>query len=383
MESNKKIKIALFVPWIKSKGGVERAMLKILEDGKYDTDVYTLFYDRKNTFDEFDRYGVIVLGNASPKGFMLRGLNLFKSIVFAKIKGLQDYDIFMISTAGIAEFITFRNRHKNTVAVCHTPLRVAHTMYGYYKGENTLNRILLPVAARVYRMLEKAAWKRINYSLVFSEEVKKRLVDYGLANSENIFNLGPHVNYSRIEKGAKTEKIIFYPSRFIKYKRQDLAVRAFNLSRLPKEGFRLVLGGFAEDKDYFNSLKKMENENVIVRENLSENELNGFYRECYATLFLAVNEDTGLTPLESLAYGKPVISVNEGGPKEFIKDGVNGLLVDADENKIAEALNGILDRPLYEKLVNGAENSERYDEERFMKKLDEAVSSILSAKVFK
>ena len=377
MVSNNKIKIAIFVPWIKSKGGVERAILKVLEDKKYESDIFTFFYDKKNTFDDFEKYSVNVLGNAEPKGFLSKGASLFKSLILKKIPNLEDYDIFMISTAGIAEFITFRNRHKRTVAMCHTPLRVAHTMYEYYRGQSLKNKISLPFIVSFYRLLEKYAWKRIDYALVFSNEVKERLVNYKLMDKERIFNLGPHVNYSKIKKGGKTEKIIFYPSRFIKYKRQELAIKAFNLSEMPKKGFKLVLGGFAEDREYFESLKKLESKNIIVKENLSEKELTDLYKKSYLTLFLAINEDTGLTPLESLAYGKPVISVNEGGPKEFIKNEQNGLLVNADERSIADALNRVLDKKLYTKLRKGAENSTRYDEKRFMKNLEEAVSLIL------
>ncbi|MGC8533059.1 MAG: glycosyltransferase family 4 protein [Candidatus Parvarchaeum sp.] len=377
MVSDNKIKIAIFVPWIKSKGGVERAILKVLEDKKYESDVFTFFYDKENTFDDFKKYNVKVLGNADPEGFLKRGFNLFKALILTKIPNLEDYDIFMISTAGIAEFITFRNRHNKTVAMCHTPLRVAHTMYSYYRMQNLKNKISLPIIVSFYKLLEKAAWRRIDYALVFSNEVKERLVNYKLMNKERIFNLGPHVNYSKIKKGGKTEKIIFYPSRFIRYKRQELAIKAFNLSNMPKKGFKLVLGGFVEDREYFESLKRLESKHIIVKENLSEKELTDLYRKCYITLFLAINEDTGLTPLESLAYGKPVISVNEGGPKEFIKNEVNGLLVNADERSVADALDKVLDKKLYAKLVDGAKKSIRYDEKRFMKNLESAISSIL------
>ncbi len=377
MVHNDKIKMAIFVPWIKSKGGVERAILKVLEDKDYESDIFTFFYDKKNTFNDFEKYNVKLLGNAEPKGFIGRGASLFKSLLLTKIPNLEYYDIFMISTAGIAELITFRNRHKNTVAMCHTPLRVAHTMYEYYKKQSLKNRIFLPLIVSFYKLLEKSAWKRVDYAIVFSNEVKNRLINYGLIGSDRIFNLGPYVNYPKTKKTDKTEKIIFYPSRFIRYKRQELAIKAFNLSNLPKNGFKLILGGFVEDREYFESLKKLETKNVIVKENLSEKELTDLYKKCYATLFLAINEDTGFTPLESLAYEKPVISVNEGGPKEFIKDKENGLLVNADENSIANALNRILEKKLYIKLKKGAEKSTRYDEKRFMRNLKNTMSLIL------
>jgi glycosyltransferase involved in cell wall biosynthesis len=377
MVQNKKIKMAIFVPWLKSKGGVERVILKFLEDKRYQTDVFTFFYDKNQTFDEFNKYNINVLGNAKLSGFVTRGFNLFKSLILAKIPNLKSYDIFIISTAGISEIITFRNKHQRTVAMCHTPLRVAHTMYNYYKKESIKNRIILPFAVSVYKILERLAWKRIDYSIVFSEEVRNRLVSYHLIDNKKIFNLGPYAKYPKINKTSKTEKIIFYPSRFIKYKRQELAINAFKMSELPKHGFKLVLGGFAEDKEYFKEIKKLGSGNIIVKDNLSEKELTDLYKKCYVTLFLAINEDTGFTPLESLAYRKPVIAVNEGGPKEFIKNEENGLLVNADEKSIANALNSVLNRKFYTKLVEGAKKSKVYDEKRFIMNLDDTVNEIM------
>ncbi|MEM3192199.1 MAG: glycosyltransferase, partial [Candidatus Parvarchaeota archaeon] len=49
------------------------------------------------------------------------------------------------------------------------------------------------------------------------------------------------------------------------------------------------------------------------------------------------NEDFGLVPLESMASCKPVISFNEGGPKETILDGITGFLVD-DVDGMAEKM---------------------------------------------
>ncbi len=377
MVQNEKIKMAIFVPWLKSKGGVERVILKVLEDKRYETDVFTFLYDKRQTFEEFSKYRINVLGNAKSSGFVTRGFSLFKSLMLTKIPNLESYDIFIISTAGITEFITFRNWHRKPVAMCHTPLRVAHTMYDYYKNESIKNRIIIPLAAGLYKILERSAWKRIDYAIVFSNEVRNRLVNYNLIDNQKIFNLGPYANYPKTKKASKEEKIIFYPSRFIKYKRQELAVNAFNLSDLPKNGFKLILGGFAEDKEYFNNIKKLGNKNIIVKENLSEKELTDLYRKCYATLFLAINEDTGFTPLESLAYRKPVIAVNEGGPKEFVRDKENGLLVDANERSVADALNRILNKKFYIKLVKGAGKSTVYDEKRFINNLDNAVEDIL------
>ncbi len=375
-----KPKIALLVPWIKSKGGVERDILIFLKDKRYDIDVFTFFYDKKKTFEEFGDFDIKVIGKAKGGAFLSRGVSLFRALLSSKIPSLDSYDAFVISTAGIAEFAVFRNRHRLTVAVTHTPLRAAHNMYEYYSKSSAKNRLILPFAALFYKFLEKRAWRRIRYAIVFSDEVRRRLIQYRLIDWDRIIKISPPVDYRNIKVSRKHRKIIFYPSRFVPYKRQHLAVYAFKASKLPQNGFKLVLGGFPEDRKYFESIKAMSGGDVIVRENLSEKELSRLYRDCYATMFLAVNEDTGLVPLESLAYGKPVVAVNEGGPKEFVNDGVNGMLAEADTKSIARALDSLLDRRLYASMVKGAIKSERHDESRMSGEFDRAMDSILGKK---
>ncbi len=374
-----RIKIALFVPWLKSKGGVERIVLAILRDKRYDIDLYTLDYEVDKTFQEFREFHVQEIGRAKTSGFIKKGVNLFAGLVLGKIKNLDRYDIFMISTAGIAELAVFRNKHPLTIALTQTPLRAAHSMYNYYRMRSAGSRLVLPIAVFVYKALEKRAWRRISYAVVLSEEARRRLVDYGLISKDRVFKIGPSVSF-RKSIGRKTEKIIFYPSRFTPYKRQELAVKAFIRSKLPSLGFKLVIGGFVEDKSYFEKVKALADNrpDIILESDMNENKLKEIYSKCYATLFLAINEDTGLVPLESLAYGKPVITVNEGGPKEFIKNGENGLLVEANDAKIAAAMEKIADKRYYSKLRNGAIRSPVYDEKRMLKNLYITINHIIT-----
>ena len=53
-------------------------------------------------------------------------------------------------------------------------------------------------------------------------------------------------------------------------------------------------------------------------------------------------EPFGFAPLEANACGTPVVAVAEGGVRETIKDGVNGLLVDSEPEAIAEAMAALL-----------------------------------------
>ena len=48
---------------------------------------------------------------------------------------------------------------------------------------------------------------------------------------------------------------------------------------------------------------------------------------CIATVYLAENEAFGISPVESLAAGKPVIGLSHGGVAETVNHGVNGVLL--------------------------------------------------------
>ena len=62
---------------------------------------------------------------------------------------------------------------------------------------------------------------------------------------------------------------------------------------------------------------------------VSEEGLVDLYSRCKGLICTAVYEDFGMTPLEAMASGKPVIAVNEGGFTETVVNGETGLLVEA------------------------------------------------------
>jgi len=58
-------------------------------------------------------------------------------------------------------------------------------------------------------------------------------------------------------------------------------------------------------------------------------------------------EPFGLAPLEANACGVPVIAIAEGGVRETVIDGVNGLLVEPDIKSTAAAIDHLRNEKLY------------------------------------
>lgn len=84
-------------------------------------------------------------------------------------------------------------------------------------------------------------------------------------------------------------------------------------------------------------------EHVTLLTDLSEDEVHAFYRciDIFVSLVDNPQESYGLTPLQAMAYEKPVVLSRSTGYKDLIKDGKNGFLVDtyvANYNRKTEAV---------------------------------------------
>jgi glycosyltransferase involved in cell wall biosynthesis len=62
------------------------------------------------------------------------------------------------------------------------------------------------------------------------------------------------------------------------------------------------------------------------------------FSRAVATLCIARLEPFGLTALESMACGTPVIALNEAGYRETVRDGITGFLIDPDPMQLAYAI---------------------------------------------
>ncbi|MEK6823036.1 MAG: glycosyltransferase, partial [Nanoarchaeota archaeon] len=69
-------------------------------------------------------------------------------------------------------------------------------------------------------------------------------------------------------------------------------------------------------------------ENVMLLEQVPFAMLIELYAHCKGFITTSHNEDFGMTPVEAMASGKPVIAPNEGGYKESVIDGKTGTLID-------------------------------------------------------
>ena len=319
-------KIALFHPWIKSRGGAEKTVLEIVRNLK-NVDLYTWVYDRENTFEEFKEYEIKVIApkiaQKLARTYLLRGLFLPLSL-FSKIP-LKKYDLFLISTSGVGEFINFRNyKPKKTYGYIYTPLRDASEeivkwhMENKYK--NIFSKLIYLFAVKNYRVLEKISWKRIDFPIFISELSRERAIKRNLIKNKSQV-IYPPIDIDNFSK-LKTKKgdYFLYVSRFNPPKRQDILIKAWKKFVEKNPHQKLILAGNIENKKYFEKVKKLANEtkNIEIKTNLNEKEIMDIYANCYAVVFVPFMEDFGIVPFEALATGKPLIAMDKGGYVKLI-----------------------------------------------------------------
>ena len=117
---------------------------------------------------------------------------------------------------------------------------------------------------------------------------------------------------------------------------------------MPERRFQLVLNADLDDIRAFFDWDGLPANLVIFPR---QSDVHGFYREADVVLNLSRPdgwvESFGMTLLEAMAYGLPVIAPTVGGPTEFVQSGWNGFLVDsADTDGLARAIRELTDSPV-------------------------------------
>jgi glycosyltransferase involved in cell wall biosynthesis len=162
------------------------------------------------------------------------------------------------------------------------------------------------------------ALARMSNVIANSENVRRRLAKYLRLDATVIYPPCDVDAYRWLGRGE------FYLStaRLEPYKRVDLVVDAFR--QMPNKSLVVVSGGSALPE-----LKWRASGcgNIHFAGWVDEANLRRLMGNAIATLYLPRDEDFGLSPVESMAAGKPVIGVAEGGLIETVVHEETGILL--------------------------------------------------------
>jgi len=364
------------------RGGAELVVLEIAK--RYDAKIYTAEYDAEHTFEDFKDLDVEVIGNKSVFAFMpynriSQGMSY--GMAFYSKKLGEDYDVI---NAHVSPSHWIRNKNERVLWYCHTPLREVYDLYKYRLSmKKPLEKPVYALGATMVRTIDKRIVDKIESIAVNSNNTRMRVEAYFGRKDGVVIN--PGVDYSKYANEGDG-KFFFYPSRFSPNKRQEYAIKAFDIfkRKYRKLGYSLVLAGtVSRDKFYYNYYKHIrdlaaEVQDVKIIENAADNEMMKLMSRATAVLYTPIDEDFGLVPLEAMAAMKPIIAVNQGGPKETVVSGKTGYLV-KNEEEMAEMMNFVVEHPkIVEQL--GKEGRKRvelkYSWKAFFEKFDRIVRNV-------
>jgi glycosyltransferase involved in cell wall biosynthesis len=245
---------------------------------------------------------------------------------------LQDYDLVISNKSAFCLGVrtSLNTRH---VCYCLTPTRFVWDFETYVRREqvgNAARRAVRPFLGWLRRW-ERSAADRVDAFVSISNEIQSRVRHVYGRESAIIY---PPVDTGRFapNPNGKHDSYFLIVSRLVPYKRIDLAVRAFTELGLP-----LWIGGDGRDRA---SLEAMAGPNVRFLGRVPDRELGQLMSHCRAFIFPGL-EDFGITPVQVMAAGRPVIAYAGGGALDYVLEGVTGTFFhDRTPESLADAVRG-------------------------------------------
>lgn len=312
--------------WLLNWRGGEKvleSLCKLLPEA----DIFTLFYDPAAVSAEIRRHKITV-SFLNPLRRYYRQLLPMMPLALEHFD-LRGYDLVISSESGPAKGVltAASTRH---ICFCHTPMRYLWDLYPAYLHEwsPAWKRLLMAPLANYLRLWDYASAARVDEFIANSENVRRRIRKAWRRESQVVY---PPV---AVENFYWREPQDYYlvVAELVAYKRIDMAVRVF--SRLPRP-LRIV-----GDGPEYRHLRHMAGGSIEFCGRVPDAQLRELLAHCRA-LVVPGDEDFGMTSVEALASGKPVIALGRGGTLESVPaaDPLGGVFYDRpDDAQLAEAV---------------------------------------------
>jgi glycosyltransferase involved in cell wall biosynthesis len=270
---------------------------------------------------------------------------------------LSQFDIIISSNHAVSKGV-LTNSQQLHICYCHSPVRYAWDLYHQYIDEAGLKRGFTGLIARLslhyLRLWDVASANKVDYFIANSKFISRRI--------RRIYNrrstvIHPPVGIDKFELQEKKEDFYLTASRFVPYKKIDLIVEAFAEM---KDKTLIVIGDGPDFKKI--SAKKYPNIQFLGFQKFEV--LKSHMQRAKAFVFAAI-EDFGITPLEAMACGTPVIALAKGGAMETVLDGETGIFFnDQSIASLTEAVHKFEAHQGFDPLFI-REWAERFSNERF------------------
>ena len=295
------------------KGGGEKLVLTLAQ--QLDLPITGGFVDKDNSFEQFSQLKLQSL-NAHQYFMPLQLLSLIQRWSQYQPTAQQGF------YSGVYAPLAINNSYaQHNVLYCHTPPRFIYDQKDYFLNQTTpLLRPLLRQFIHYFQPLYENALAQMDTVITNSKHVQHRLKKYLNTDSKVIY---PPCDTQGFRYLGQSDYYLS-TARLDGLKRVDSIIKAF--LQMPDKKLVVTSGGVQAKK-----MRQLADgaDNIHFTGWINDQQLKRWVGESIATLYLPRNEDFGISPVESMAAGKPVIGANEGGLIETIRHNETGLLLES------------------------------------------------------
>ena len=312
-------RIALVHDYLNEHGGAENVVEEFIAMFP-DAPLYTSLFEPKVMGKAFSQHEIRTsfMQRLPKRKAIAKGYLPLYPFAFRQFD-LSSFDIILSSASSFAKWV--RKGRAVHFCYCHTPTRFVWMQDEYLSREGSgglKQRLLRPLLNRL-RDLDYRAAQRVDYFIANSQLTAERIRRFYKRDS---IVINPPIRLAEFEslelkKSPSIEEGGYFLclSRLLPYKRIDLAVAAANQIGVP-----LVVIGDGPERA---ALEREVGPMVKMLGRLPRAEVLRYIAGCTAFIFPGV-DDFGITPIEVMAAGRPVIAYSQGGALETVVEGETG-----------------------------------------------------------
>ncbi|OIO07972.1 glycosyltransferase family 4 protein [Candidatus Falkowbacteria bacterium CG_4_9_14_3_um_filter_36_9] len=314
------MKVALIHDHLAQDGGAEK-VLKVFTELFPEAPIYTLLYEKKNADKYFkDKRIETSIIQRLPGGVKHYKWYMPFMPMAVEFFDLREYDLVISDASAFAKgVITLPETFH--ICYCHTPTRYLWDYTHQYINELNYNKYFKKIISLVLnyiRIWDQHASGRVDKFIANSISVKKRIAKYYRRGAVVIY---PPVDLGLFSISKDLGDYFLIGGRLAPYKRVDIVIEAFL-----KLDYKLKIFGDGVD---MKRLKKIagDSKNIEFLGRIDDEAKARLYSRCRAFINPQY-EDFGITAVEAMASGRPVIAYRRGGAVETIKENITGVFFD-------------------------------------------------------
>ncbi len=319
---NKKppVRVAFAHDWLVTYRGGEK-VLEALFELFPDAPIFTLFYNSAKFPDSFLRRKIHVPAGLQRLGALRKILLPFLPSLVESFD-LSEFDLVISTSSCVAKGVIPHPEAKH-ISYVHSPMRYAWDQKKHYFTRSIFEklpiRMLIDFFLSRLRIWDVVATSRVDFLIANSTFVQSRIQRFYRRDSEVLY---PPLEerFFRQSNFVKKDYYLAFGA-WVPYKRFDIAIETCR--RLDR---RLIVAGSGPEEK---KMRKLADPRVQFVHSPSDDDLMTLIGEAKALLFTGV-EDFGLSAVESLALGTPVIAARAGGALDYIEEFKNGVFFEPD-----------------------------------------------------